>query len=197
MAASLTAKSKFLSMVLRHRPEALGLKLDNNGWVSLSDIIDGCLRYKIDINRGDVDAVIATFEKQRFELSPDGLKIRAVHGHSVSVENTLPSCTPPEMLYHGTARASLSSILSEGVTRQGRRFVHLSNDEKSAREVGLRHGRVATDVIVLTIEAARMAKAGLIFYHSSSGVWLTAHVPVDYIIQPADWPSSGSPIDLE
>lgn len=41
MSTRLVQPSKFLSLVLRHQPEAIGLALDAEGWGSVDDLLVG------------------------------------------------------------------------------------------------------------------------------------------------------------
>ena len=168
--------SKFLSLVLRHKPEEIDLALDKNGWANVSDIIDKSKQLNIDFNT--IKKIVDTSEKKRFQLSEDQSKIRANQGHSVPVDLDLQEVDPPEILYHGTATRSIESIKKHGLCSQERNHVHLSDDIKTAMEVGKRYGKP----IILKINAIEMYKQGMQFYLSENGVWLTNNVPVKFII---------------
>lgn len=168
--------SKRMSKALRHDPGRAGLTLDPAGWVPVEDLLDA-----LHIDRADLDVVVAENDKKRFSITvgPDGVeRIRASQGHSVPVELGLEPVEPPEHLYHGTNAAAVPSIESTGLNRGGRHDVHLSTDEQTARRVGARRGG---PVVILTIGAGAMARAGHEFYRSDNGVWLTAEVPPEYI----------------
>lgn len=169
--------SKFLSLVLRHRPEAIGLELDEGGWVRVDALLAACRRHHRPITREQLEEVVATNDKRRFSLSRDGLRIRANQGHSVSVDLGLEPIEPPELLYHGTVDRFLDSIRRAGLARGNRHHVHLSGDEATARRVGQRRGKPR----VLVVEAGRMHQEGRQFYRSANGVWLTDSVPSEYI----------------
>lgn len=169
--------SKFLSLVLRHRPKAVGVTLDAAGWVSVAVLLDGCARSGRSISREQLEEVVATNDKKRFEFSPDGSMIRASQGHSVDVDLGYAPADPPEVLYHGTARRNLASIHGRGLVKGRRHHVHLSGDEETAVKVGRRYGKP----VVLTVRASRMAADGAAFFLSANGVWLTDHVPPEYI----------------
>ncbi|GLK55830.1 putative RNA 2'-phosphotransferase [Methylopila capsulata] len=145
----------------------------------MSALIDGAAKAGVALDRAALAVIMAESDKARFELSDDGERIRAVHGHSVDVETHGPAETPPDILWHGTAQRFLPAILTEGLTSGARRFVHLSETAEMAREVGARHGRPA----VLTVSASDMAAQGFAFYRSSSGVWLTPAVPSRFLTQ--------------
>lgn len=172
----LVSASKFLSLVLRHQPELIGLELDANGWVDIDTLIARAAP-KRRLDRARIDAVVAANDKQRFAISADGRRIRANQGHSVAIDLALPPATPPQRLFHGTATRFVDSIRIEGLKPGSRQHVHLSRDVDTARKVGSRHGRPQ----VLRVDAAAMAAAGHVFHVSENGVWLTAAVPAAFI----------------
>ncbi|MEU6077922.1 RNA 2'-phosphotransferase [Micromonospora sp. NPDC047074] len=168
--------SKRMSRALRHEPARVGLVPDQGGWVPVEDLL-GALR----IDRADLDAVVADNDKQRFavERGADGVeRVRASQGHSIPVDLGLTPCPPPARLYHGTSDTALDSIRATGLHRAGRHHVHLSPDEATAQRVGARR---AGGVVVLTVDAAAMARDGHVFYRSANGVWLTDAVPAGYL----------------
>lgn len=174
MTKNLKPISKFLSFVLRHRPEEIGLTLDTQGWADVDELIAKApTKYKI--TRTALREVVATNDKQRFALSQNGNRIRANQGHSTNVDLALTSIEPPETLYHGTATQFLDSILVEGLKPGSRQHVHLSGDIKTASKVGQRHGKP----VILTLPARLMHDAGHTFYRSENGVWLTDHIPAE------------------
>lgn len=169
--------SRFLSLVLRHRPAAIGISLDNEGWVDVNTLLDAARKCGTHISRATLDEVVFSNDKQRFAFSADGLRIRANQGHSIAVRLHLEPKVPPELLYHGTATRFLESIIATGLEKRGRQYVHLSATPETARNVGARHGKP----MVLVILAARMHAEGHLFYVSSNGVWLTDAVPSAFI----------------
>lgn len=173
----LTSISKFLSYVLRHRPDEIGITLDLNGWVPIADLLAASAAHGRSITRSELDAVVATNAKARFAISDDGLQIRASQGHSVEVDLGYQPVVPPEVLYHGTARRNLDSIRRHGLLKGCRHHVHLSPDAATARSVGSRHG----SPVVLVVRSGAMARDGMKFYRSANGVWLTDTVPYAYI----------------
>ncbi|MFT8542273.1 RNA 2'-phosphotransferase [Acetobacter sp.] len=128
-------------------------------------------------NREALQRVVVSNDKQRFTLSQDGQRIRAAQGHSLAVDLDLPEGTPSETLWHGTARSNLDSIFSTGLNAGNRQFVHLSSDVDTAKMVGARHGKP----VVLKVLACQMWDEGYAFYQADNGVWLTAHVPVQFL----------------
>jgi putative RNA 2'-phosphotransferase len=169
--------SKYLSMVLRHRPEAAGLTLDEAGWAEVDTLLAALEAAGRPLTRDELDHVVATSDKQRFAFSADGRRIRANQGHSVPVELGLPDAVPPDTLFHGTATATVPLILARGLLPMGRQDVHLSADRETAVRVGSRHGRPA----VFTVDAAGLAATGHVFRVSANGVWLTSAVPARWL----------------
>ena len=169
--------SKLLSRILRHRPDIAGIQLDAQGWGSLDELIHNLREKGKDIDQEQIETVVALNDKQRFELDLGNRRIRALHGHTVPVDLDFPPAVPPVKLYHGTAVKYLEGISERGLLKRKRQHVHLSADIPTALQVGGRHGKA----VVLTIRALEMYQAGLTFFHSPNGVWLTDHVPVEYI----------------
>ena len=169
--------SRRLSLVLRHRPESIGVTLDSAGWVAVDELLAALAAHGTRISRAGLDAVVAGNDKSRFAFDPAGTRIRASQGHTVPVELGYAPVPPPAVLYHGTVAASLDSIFRTGL-RPGRRHdVHLSADRPTAQKVGARRGRP----VVLAVDAPRMAADGHEFRRSANGVWLTAAVPAEYL----------------
>jgi putative RNA 2'-phosphotransferase len=156
--------SKFLSLVLRHKPTEIGIILDDAGWVDVGVLLDAMARHGTSVSREELDHVVATNDKKRFAFSDDGLRIRASQGHSVQVELALPPTTPPEVLYHGTATRFLPAIRQTGLQKMQHQHVHLHHDVNTAASVGTRPGKLA----MLQIRAGDMHRAGLAFYLSDS-----------------------------
>lgn len=177
MPTDTTKISKFLSLVLRHKPETIDLKLDEHGWADTNFLIAAMQKagYSIDIEV--LKEIVASSDKQRFKFNGDFTRIRANQGHSIEVDLNFESKTPPEVLFHGTATRNLDSIKQHGLIKQSRHHVHLSADTETARTVGMRYGKPA----VLKIEAQRMYMDGITFYQSDNGVWLTEFVDPKYI----------------
>ena len=163
--------SKQLSYVLRHRPESIGISLDSSGWVEVSILLE-----KLGIKMDTLEQVVNNNDKKRFAFNEDKTKIRASQGHSVNIDLGLKSLKPPITLYHGTATKNLDSILKKGLIKGNRQYVHLSNNTKTAAEVGKRYGTP----YIIPIKAALMHIDGYKFYQSENGVWLTDHVPTFY-----------------
>jgi len=174
--------SRFLSYVLRHNPDSIGLRLDESGWAELSDLIrcagDGGVRLSPEL----IDVVLSSGDKQRFSLSEDGRCIRANYGHSLPIDIDLKPGEPPPVLFHGTAVRFLDSISKKGLVPRRRQYVHLCSDGSTAMRVGRRHGRA----VVLAIDAGAMAAEGLEFLKVPDGVWLTKSVPLEFIRFPED-----------
>jgi putative RNA 2'-phosphotransferase len=174
--------SKFLSRVLRHKPEAISLTLDPAGWVEVAELLTACQQHGLPISLEELRAVVASNDKKRFSFSEDSSLIRANQGHSIIVELGYQPVEPPPLLYHGTAERFLPSIRAKGLVKGKRHHVHLSPDILTATKVGARHGQP----VVLTVNSSEMYRAGYVFYQSANGVWLTDHVPVAYLATTAD-----------
>lgn len=175
---SLTTISKFLSLVLRHQPEVVGMQLESEGWLPIDELIVNANRCGTPLTLELLHEVVATCDKQRFALSDDGLKIRANQGHSVrAVELPLEPVAPPSVLYHGTVAAFLESIRAQGLQKRSRNHVHLSADSETAKKVGARRGKP----VILSVQSQAMHESGHTFYLSANGVWLTDAVPVAFI----------------
>ncbi|MFZ5636415.1 MAG: RNA 2'-phosphotransferase [Pseudomonadota bacterium] len=170
------AASKFLSFVLRHRPGSIGLVLDDAGWADI-DALVRLAQPRIALTRDLVERAVAGNDKRRFAISDDGRRIRARQGHSIDVDLALPTTTPPERLYHGTASRFVESIREAGLIKRSRQHVHLSADADTAARVGSRHGTP----VVLIVRAGEMAASGHVFFLSENGVWLTDAVPPAFI----------------
>ena len=172
--------SKFLSLILRHRPEVIGIQLDENGWANVDELIEKVKQKGHPINREILDEVVATNNKKRFAFNDDGSKIRASQGHSIPVNLEMKPQKPPRPLYHGTASRFANSIRKQGLKSQSRNHVHLSVDRATAIDVGSRHGVP----LILIIDTESMERDGIPFYLSANGVWLTEFVAPKYISFP-------------
>ncbi len=177
MSNRLVRTSKFLSYVLRHEPEALGLELEPGGWAKVDHLLEQARRQGRALDRQLLEQVIEQGEKNRFSLTDDGTKIRANYGHSIDVDLDLTPMSPPPTLFHGTAERALSSIRTEGLKPQSRQYVHLSSTPEEANSVGGRHGQP----VVLRVAAKRLHEEGYTFYKSTDAVWLTQRVPPRYL----------------
>ena len=169
--------SKFMSLVLRHRPEAIGLQLDENGWANVQELIAKMKANGIDVDIATLTITVETNDKKRFAFNEDKTMIRASQGHSIEVELNLKAVPPPEILYHGTADRFVESILKEVLKKQQRQYVHLSWQIETAKANGSRHGKP----VILMINAKAMMQDGHAFYLSDNSVWLVDAVPAQYI----------------
>ncbi|MDX7998568.1 RNA 2'-phosphotransferase [Xenorhabdus sp. Reich] len=173
-----TKTSKFLSYVLRHQPESIGLTLDSEGWADIGTLIKCASQHGKRLNHSLIEKIVEINDKKRFAISADQKRIRAVQGHSTQkVDICYQEKIPPAILYHGTATRFLDSIVKQGLVAGTRHYVHLSADESTAIKVGQRHGKV----IILKIEARLMYEQGFKFHQADNGVWLTKTVPVAYM----------------
>lgn len=171
-----TEISKYIALILRHKPEEIGIALDEHGWANVTSLIEGVNRiYPLDINT--LKRIVAEDNKQRYSFNEDMSLIRANQGHSVPVDVELEAVTPPESLYHGTGIKYSKSIEQLGLIPKSRLYVHLSEDVATANAVGKRHGKP----IVYIVKSGKMYLDGYTFYRSVNGVWLTKHVPKQYL----------------
>lgn len=168
---------KYVSMLLRHHPEEAGVILDEHGWTDVADLVAKVKPKYPDISEELLHEMAFAPDKQRYEFSEDNKRIRAVHGHSVSVDLGYDAKEPPAILYHGSAEKFREGIEKEGLVKKSRQFVHLSENIKAAEEVGRRHGKL----VLYEIAAKQMYDAGFVFYRSTSGVWLTDNVPLEFM----------------
>ena len=168
--------SKFISLILRHKPETIGISLDEHGWADVSELIAGVSKtHPLDMEI--LERIVAEDEKQRYSFNEDKTLIRANQGHSIPVDVELEKVEPPEILYHGTATKYEEAIDKEGLIPKSRLYVHLSGDEETARKVGIRHGKL----LLYHVKSKAMHKDGYEFFRSVNGVWLTKTVPVKYL----------------
>lgn len=178
----LDSTSKFLSLVLRHAPEKIGLALDAQGWAGVAELLACSASHGKPLTRALLDEVVATSDKKRFAFSADGLSIRASQGHSLAaVDLALQPAEPPELLYHGTATRFAAAILAAGLLPGARNHVHWSALRATAVAVGKRHG----EPLVLELRARALHALGQTFYKSDNGVWLTGPVAAAYLAFPA------------
>lgn len=171
--------SKFISLVLRHHPEAAYIQLDEHGWANVEQLLEGMKRTGRKINMAGLEEIVRTDEKQRYSFNGDKTLIRANQGHSIPVDVGLKEQEPPEYLYHGTAVGFYESIRKQGLRPMSRLYVHLSKDVETAVSVGKRHGKP----VVLRIHSGVMYRDGVSFYLSENGVWLTRKVEPKYFEQ--------------
>lgn len=169
--------SKFLSLILRHEPERIGLKLDSAGWVNVDELLAAVNGHGVSLTLEELKHVVATNDKKRFALSEAGSRIRASQGHSVEVDLRYEPEAPPEFLYHGTPERFVESIRTKGLNKGQRHDVHLSPDAATAIKVGQRRGKP----VVLKIRAREMHRAGHVFRRSANNVWLVEFVPTEFI----------------
>ena len=174
--------SKFLSLVLRHKPEIIGLNLSKNGWANVFELLDCLERHGHNINFDELKDIVEKNDKKRFAFNEDNLLIRASQGHSIAdIDLQLAEQKPPEILYHGTSSLFLESIRKNGLTPQSRNHVHFSILLATAYTVAMRHTRYNGSPIVLDINTEQMYKDGFVFFLSANGVWLTKEVPPKYL----------------
>ncbi len=170
-------ESKFLSFVLRHKPEEAGITLGPGGWVNIETLLVGMAKAGHTLRRDMLLEIVRTSDKRRFTISPDGVNIRAAQGHSVPVDLGLTLKTPPDVLYHGTAQKTLAIILEQGLRPQGRQNVHLSADIDTATTVGKRHGVP----VILAVDTGGVTRRGDVFWQADNGVWLSGEIAPEFL----------------
>ena len=173
----ITHISKFLSLVLRHKPETIGIELDQNGWTDVDTLLKNSNNYGIKFDKEILKHIVETNSKKRFAFNETFDRIRASQGHSIEIELGYTSQKPPEILYHGTSEKSVQSILDTGLEKQSRQQVHLSADIETGIKVGQRHGKP----FVFKVLAEQMYNDKFEFFISDNGVWLTDNVPAKYL----------------
>lgn len=169
--------SVFISLVLRHKPDAAGINLDEHGWANVEELIYGINSTGRKINIEVLEEIVKTDNKQRYSFNEDKTLIRANQGHSIPVDAELTEQKPPDFLYHGTADRFIKAIMTEGLKPMSRLYVHLSKDIETAIKVGNRHGKP----VVLKVHSGQMYQKGIKFYLSENGVWLTKNVDAKYL----------------
>lgn len=173
---NLNSTSKYLSLILRHKPETIGITLDEHGWANVDELIAGIAKTH-DCDRNILEEIVRTDEKQRYSFNEDKTLIRANQGHSIPVDVELEEAVPPEELWHGTGEKYVESIDVQGLIPKSRLYVHLSKDRDTAVKVGGRHGKP----VLYLVKAGDMSRDGYPFYLSKNGVWLTKKVPAEYL----------------
>lgn len=170
--------SKFLSLILRHNPEKIGLELDENGWAEVKDLIAKADKRNVKFSIETLEDIVETNDKKRFAFNDDKTKIRANQGHSIAtIDLELKPIEPPAYLYHGTVGKFMKAIKTNGLQKMSRQHVHLSTHLETATKVANRRGQA----IILTVRAGEMHNKGYVFYKSENDVWLTEHVPPEFI----------------
>ena len=176
---SLDKIGSFLCFALRHRPDQVGIELDEHGWANVDELIAGVNRVHPEMNLDMelLSEIVRIDNKMRYSFNEDKTLIRANQGHSIPVDVELLELVPPMVLYHGTAEKYVDSIDATGLIPKSRLYVHLSLDYDTAVKVGTRHG----SPVIYTVDATRMHADGYKFYRSVNGVWLTKEVPTKYL----------------
>lgn len=173
---NLTETSRYLSLILRHKPQVIGITLDEHGWADVEQLIEGIQKTQ-PFDMEILEEIVRTDDKQRYSFNEDKKLIRANQGHSIPVDVELKPAVPPEYLWHGTGQKYTASIDQTGLIPKSRLYVHLSADDKTAVKVGSRHGKP----VVYKVHSGQMAKDGYEFFCSVNGVWLTKQVLVRYL----------------
>lgn len=173
---SLVETSRYISLILRHKPETIGITLDEHGWANVDELIAGVNRTH-PLTMELLEEIVLTDDKMRYSFNEDKTLIRANQGHSIPVDVELEEAIPPEYLYHGTGEKFVASIDKQGLIPKSRLYVHMSSDIYTALKVGMRHGKA----LIYRINCKAMAERGYKFYCSVNGVWLTKAVPTEFL----------------
>jgi putative RNA 2'-phosphotransferase len=171
----LKRKSKYLSLILRHQPDSIGLALTDEGWANIEELIARTKKFRL--TKESIQTIVDTNDKKRFLISDDGQRIKANQGHSVKVSLELEAVIPPDFLLHGTAERFIESIFEQGLTKLRRHHVHLSETQKTAMSVGARYGKP----VLLKVDSKQMYEDGFEFFKTENDVWLVDSVPVKYL----------------
>ena len=176
---NLQSISRYISLILRHKPEVIGITIDEHGWANVEELIQGIAKNNPGFNKEFLEEIVRTDNKQRYSFNDDKTLIRANQGHSIPVDVELEEKEPPKILYHGTGEKYIVSINHNGLIPKSRLYVHLSKDVETAKVVGKRHGKE----VGYSINSEQMYKDGYKFYLSKNGVWLTKRVPMKYLMK--------------
>lgn len=174
--SDITKLGKFIALILRHKPEVIGITLDEHGYADVDELIRGINKTDY-IDMDILEEIVRADNKGRYSFNEDKTKIRANQGHSIQVDVGLPVANPPKFLWHGTSEKYVHSIDKHGLIPKSRLYVHLSKDIETATTVGTRHGKL----VIYRVDSGKMQDDGYTFYRSVNGVWLTKKVPVKYI----------------
>lgn len=169
--------SKFLSLILRHQPEKVGLELEQGGWVDVADLLAACEKNGFAFTLDELKTVVENNDKKRFSFDESETKIRASQGHSVEIKIEFEQKEPPDVLYHGTAEKNVDSILKDGLSKMSRHHVHLSVDIETAKKVGMRYGKP----VIFQVDTRGMIESSFEFFVSANGVWLVDSVPLQFL----------------
>lgn len=173
---SIVETSRYISLILRHKPETIGITLDEHGWANVDELIAGVNKTH-PLTMDLLEEIVMTDDKMRYSFNEDKTLIRANQGHSIPVDVELEEVAPPEYLYHGTGEKYIASIDKQGLIPKSRLYVHLSSDTDTALKVGKRHGKP----VIYRINCKAMIEHGYKFYRSVNDVWLTKSVPIEFL----------------
>jgi putative RNA 2'-phosphotransferase len=173
-----TRLSKFLSLVLRHRPDEYDLEMDAEGFVDFDSLIDVLVAEDILAENAeeDVRELVEGSDRKRFEIANG--RIRALYGHSSRIRLNYPADDPPPLLYHGTTAETARRVAEEGLQPAGRALVHLSATEEEALSVGKRH---TESPVLIRVDTAAALRSGIGFHRATDLIWLCSSLPVDVL----------------
>src|SRR5262249_22279860 len=179
MARDYTRLSRVLSHALRHEPWLYELELDADGWAEMAAVLAALREARgdwRDLAEADLTEMMRRASKQRYAIV-DG-RTRALSGHSLPGRLARTPAAPPPELFHGTAPGTVAKIRASGLLPMRRQYVHLSIDRDTARAVGRRKSRAP---VILRIDAAAAARAGVAFYAGNAKVWLADRIGPEFI----------------
>ena len=175
--------SIYISFLLRHKPETIGLKMDIHGWVSTDELIAG-INEQGDyvLSQEQLEQIVIQDSKGRYRFNTDHTKIKACQGHTISwVKPELEYLAPPKFLYHGTTTSAVEKIMKTGaISKMKRHAVHMQEDESKAWQSAVRWHLTP---VVLKIDAEEMYRAGFVFGKTENNVWCTESVPINFIVE--------------
>ncbi|WP_059172942.1 RNA 2'-phosphotransferase [Bacillus sp. FJAT-27445] len=170
--------SKEMSYALRHAPWEYELELDNDGWVSVEQVLNALQHNSewVSINESDLRKMIEVSDKERHQIQNG--RIRALYGHSVPQKILKKEGNPPPILFHGTARRIVDDIFSNGLQPMARQYVHLSIDVETANLVGKRKD---SNPVILKVNSVEALMEGIKFYQGNNDIWLADSIPPKFI----------------
>lgn len=171
--------SKFISLVLRHKPDLINIDIDDKGYTDIDSLISNINKYKnTNITKNDLISIVNNDEKGRYSFNDNITRIRANQGHSINVNIEFEKVIPEHDLYHGTKFSNFNNIKSQGLLKMSRQFVHLSKDINIAADSGKRWKE---DLLICKIDTKSMINDGYIFFKSENNVYLIKYIPPEYI----------------
>jgi putative RNA 2'-phosphotransferase len=163
------ALAKFISYVLRQRPDEFGLVPDEEGFVSLKELLQAIheeegWRY---VQRCHIQEILWFQENHGLEIVEG--RIRAAPGHNFEMRLTYPESQPPKLLYYGTSRKSYPHVLQQGLRSAGDKGIHLSTTRDMALRIAKRKD---PQPVILEIFAEKAWEQGISFRRANELIYL-------------------------